>query len=101
MPVLAKTLIPSGTYDEKVKLREEMEKEIAQGNQIKERDLKELYNRLAKENDEKFIHHFFEVSKDERQQKMKEQLSRWTASNESFDGFWESLKKDMLTKQEN
>ena len=101
MPVLAKTLIPSGTYDEKVKLREEMEKEIAQGNQIKERDLKELYNRLAKENDEKFIHHFFEVSKDERQQKMKDQLSRWTASNESFDGFWESLKKDMLTKQEN
>ena len=101
MPVLAKTLIPSGTYDEKVKLKEEMEKEIAQGNQIKERDLKELYNRLAKENDEKFIHHFFEVSKDERQQKMKDQLSRWTASNESFDGFWESLKKDMLTKQEN
>ena len=101
MPVLAKTLIPSGTYDEKVKLREEMEKEIAQGNQVKERDLKELYNRLAKENDEKFIHHFFEISKDERQQKMKDQLSRWTASNESFDGFWESLKKDMLTKQEN
>ena len=48
MPVLAKTMIPSGTYDEKVKLREEMEKEIAQSNQLKERDLKELYNQLGK-----------------------------------------------------
>jgi Domain of unknown function (DUF4407) len=101
MPVLAKTMIPSGTYDEKVKLREEMEKEIAESNQIKERDLKELYNQLAKENDEAFIHHFFEVSKNERQQKMKDQLTKWSATNESFDGFWENLKKDMLTKQEN
>lgn len=101
MPVLAKTLIPSGTYDEKVKLREELEKEIAQSNQLKERDLKELYNQLAKENDEAFLHHFFETSKDERQQKMKEQLTKWGASNGSFDGFWENMKKDVLTKQEN
>jgi hypothetical protein len=101
MPVLAKTLIPSGTYDEKVKLREEMEKEIAQSNQLKERDLKELYNQLAKENDEAFLHHFFETSKEERDQKMRDQLTKWQASSGSFDGFWENLKRDMLTKQEN
>ena len=101
MPVLAKTLIPSGTYDEKVKLREEMEKEIAQSNQLKERDLKELYNQLAKENDEAFLHHFFETTKEERQQKMKTQLTKWSASSDTFDGFWENMKKDMLTKQEN
>ena len=71
MPVLAKTLLPSGTYDEKVKLREEMEKEIAQSNHLKERDLKELYNQLAKENDEAFLRHFFESSKTERQDIMK------------------------------
>ncbi len=101
MPVLAKTLIPSGTYDEKVKLREEMEKEVAAGNQMKERDLKELYNRLAKENDEAFLHHFFESTKSERQQKMKDKLAKWSASDGSFDGFWENLKRDVLTKQEN
>jgi len=102
MPVLAKTLLPSGTYDEKVRLREEMEKEIAQGNQIKEKDLKELYNRLAKESDEAFLRHFFEQTKEERQNKMAAKLAKWTEnSSDTFDGFWEQMKKDMLTKQEN
>lgn len=102
MPVLAKTLLPSGTYDEKVRLREEMEKEIAQSNQTKERDLKELYNQLAKENDEAFLRHLFASTQEERKEKMKTRLAKWTANNdESFDGFWERLKKDMLTKQEN
>jgi hypothetical protein len=102
MPVLAKTLLPSGTYDEKVRLREDMEKEIAQSNQLKEKDLKELYNQLAKENDEAFLRQLFASTEDERKEKMKSRLAKWsTANDESFDGFWERLKKDMLTKQEN
>lgn len=101
MPVLAKTLLPSGTYDEKVRLREEMELEVASNNQLKEKDLKELYNQLAKENDENFLRHFFATTKDEREQQMKEKLEKWSASNESFDGFWEKVKKEILTKQEN
>jgi hypothetical protein len=102
MPVLAKTLLPSGTYDEKVKLREEMEKEIAQSNQLKERDLKELYNQLAKENDEAFLRHFFEQTKEDREKQMREKLTKWNAnSSGSFDGFWEQVKQDILTKQEN
>ena len=102
MPVLAKTLLPSGTYDEKVKLREELEKEIAQSNQVKEKELKELYNQLAKENDEVFLRQFFTSTEAERKEKMKTRLSNWTANNdESFDNFWERVKKDMLTKQEN
>lgn len=102
MPVLAKTLLPAGTYDEKVKLTEDMEKEIAEGNQLKEKQLKELYNRLAQENDTAFIEQFFASSKAERNEKLKFQLEKWTKNHdESFDGFWERLKNDMLTKQEN
>ncbi len=101
MPVLAKTLIPSGTYDEKVKLREELEKEIAVSNHLKEKDLKELYNQLAKENDVAFLHHFFETTKGQREEKMKEHLANWKDSDASFDGFWERMKKDVMTKQEN
>jgi hypothetical protein len=102
MPVLAKTLLPAGTYDEKVRLREEMEKEIATSNHLKEKDLKELYNQLAKENDEAFLRHFFETSKEERQGRMKSRLQKWTGSkDDTFDGFWEQMKKEMLTKQEN
>jgi hypothetical protein len=101
MPVLAKTLLPSGTYDDKVRLREELEKDIAQSNHLKERDLKELYNQLAKENDEAFLRQFFESSRDERNDKMKAKLAKWKNNTETFDGFWEEMKKDMLTKQEN
>jgi hypothetical protein len=102
MPVLAKTLLPAGTYDEKVRLREDMEKEIAQSNQQKEKDLKELYNQLAKENDETFLRQLFASTEIERNEKMKTRLAKWTANNdETFDGFWERMKKDMLTKQEN
>lgn len=102
MPVLSKTLLPAGTYDEKVKLTEDMEKEIAESNQLKEKQLKELYNRLAQENDSTIIEQFFEASKAERNEKMKSRLEKWSEDHdETFDGFWESFKKDMLTKQEN
>ncbi len=102
MPVLAKTLLPSGTYDEKVKLREELEKEIAQSNHIKEKELKELYNQLAKENDEAFLRQLFTSTEAERKEKMKTRLASWTTDNdESFDNFWLRVKRDMLTKQEN
>jgi hypothetical protein len=102
MPVLAKTLLPAGTYDEKVKLTEDMEKEIAESNQLKEKQLKELYNRLAQENDTAIIEQFFTSSEAERKEKMKMRLAKWGEDHdESFDGFWEKFKKEMLTKQEN
>lgn len=102
MPVLAKTLLPAGTYDEKVRLTEEMEKEVAESNQLKEKQLKEMYNQLAKEKDEAFIKHFFSITEAERNEKMKARLEKWSENHEgSFDNFWTDFKKDMLTKQEN
>jgi hypothetical protein len=78
-----------------------MEKEIAASNQLKEKELKELYNQLAKQNDETFLRDFFETTKDERVNQMKERLKNWNGANDSFDGFWEQVKKNILTKQEN
>jgi phosphate/sulfate permease len=102
MPVLAKTMLPLGTYDDKVRLTEEMEKEIAQTNQLKEKELKELYNTLARDKDESFIREFFAAAESQRNEKMKSRLSKWTANDtESFDDYWEKFKKEMLSKQEN
>ena len=102
MPVIAKSLLPNGTYDEKVRLREEMEKTIAQSNKDKEHALKELYNQTAFEQDSNFIQQFFEEAKEQRKQKMKKQFDEWAKSEQpGFDGFWEKVKRDMLTKQEN
>ncbi len=102
MPVIAKTLLPNGTYDEKVRLREEMEKAIVNSNTAKEQELKELYNQMAFEQDSAFMQQFFADAKEERSQKMKDKLQRWKKDeDQSFDSVWTDLKKNFLSKQEN
>ncbi len=102
MPVIAKTLLPSGSYDEKVLLREEMEIEIARSNIRKEQQLKELYNQMAYEYDGEAIKAFFRLSNEDRTEKIRSFSKRWREENhQTFDGFWEKMKKEILTKQEN
>jgi hypothetical protein len=102
MPVIAKTLLPDGTYDEKVRLREEMEKNIANSNKEKEQKLKELYNQLGFDQDSDFIKQFFEEAKQERKEKMLEKLKVWRKTEDgNFDSVWKNLKRDFLSKQEN
>ncbi|MES2005669.1 MAG: DUF4407 domain-containing protein [Bacteroidota bacterium] len=102
MPVISKTLLPEGTYDEKVSLREKIEKELTQKNHDRELALKELYNQTAFEQDSGFIKEFFTQSEQERKERMQEQLKTWKEEKlKSFDGLWDDMKRDMLTKQEN
>ena len=102
MPVIAKTMLPSGSYDEKVMLREDMEIEIANSNMRKEQMLKEIYNQMAFENDKEIITKFFSLTKEDRQEKIIAFSKKWKEENhQTFDGFWEKMKKEILTKQEN
>ncbi|MES2775998.1 MAG: DUF4407 domain-containing protein [Bacteroidota bacterium] len=102
LPVIAKTMLPAGTYDEKVRLREELEKELAGGNIRHEQHLKEMYNRLATEQDEAAIRAFFELTQDDRRLKIEQLSKKWKdEGRQTFDGFWEKVKKDVLTRQEN
>jgi len=102
MPVLSKTLLPSGSYDEKARLREELENDIANSNIRKEEKLKELYNQLAYENDAEAVTAFFNLTRDDRHDKIRAFSKKWKEENgSSFDGFWEKMKRDILTKQEN
>jgi len=102
MPVIAKTILPSGSYDEKSMLREEMEVEIARSNIKKEQQLKEWYNQLAFEQDKEAIESFFSITRPLRDEKLKRFGSQWKDDDhQSFDGLWEKMKKELLTKQEN
>jgi len=100
MPVIAKSLLPAGVYDDKVRLRQELEGSIANSNNLKEVQLKELYNQLAFEEDQELIRNFFETTQDHRKQKIEQELKTWKESGDSFDKFWSRIKKDLLTKQE-
>ncbi|MEO6456131.1 MAG: DUF4407 domain-containing protein [Ginsengibacter sp.] len=102
MPVIAKTLLPSGVYDEKVRIREEMETEIARSNIKKEQQLKELYNTMGKTNDEEVITAFFSITKEDKNEKIKAFSKKWRDENhETFDGLWIKMKREILSKQEN
>jgi hypothetical protein len=102
MPVIVKTLLPSGAYEEKATLREEMEKELAYDNMNREKELKKLYNSLAQENDSEAIREFFSISKEDRKVKMKALSQRYKDDQrETFDSTWEKIKQGVLSKQEN
>lgn len=102
MPVIAKTLLPSGTYDEKVRLIEEMEGEIVRSNIKKEQEIKELYNSLAMTNDEEAITAFFSINKNDKTEKIKAFSKKWRdEDDETFDSLWIKMKKEILSKQEN
>ena len=102
MPVIAKTLLPSGSYDEKVQLRELMEIDMARSNIRKEQELKELYNQLSLNHDKEAITAFFNLTKEDRLEKMSAFSKKWKDDqHQSFDGLWEKMKKEIFTKQEN
>ena len=101
MPVIAKTILPSGTYDERAMQREIMEKEMVSSNISKEKELKEMYNALAYQNDKEAITAFFDLTKEDRTQKIKTFSRQWKEeNNQTFNGLWEKMKKEVLTRQE-
>lgn len=97
MPVIAKSLLPDGSYDEKVKLREIMEKEIIKENIQQEGKLKMLYNNIASGQEQELMQAFFDAAHGERRQKMHNMLQRWKENDGgSFNKLWSNFKKDIL-----
>lgn len=102
MPVIAKTLLPSGTYDEKLRLRELLEMELARNNFEREKDLKETYNANVLQFDKDQIDAFFYLTKADREEKIKSLSKNWKQDQQqTFAGLWEKIKKELLTKLEN
>ena len=102
MPVIAKTLLPSGVYDEKVKLREEMENKMLVTNTQNELEVKEHYSNAAKEFDKDSIDVFFAAVKSEKAGKIQSYTDEWKNDrDQSVDGLWARMKKQVMTKNEN
>lgn len=102
MPVIAKTLLPAGTYDEKVRLQEELEKEMTKRNIHRDRELKEYFNDAALDADKAAIDDFFSVNRQRRHDKMEEFGSNWRSDKvQSFDGLWQQMKREIMTRWEN
>ena len=101
IPIISKLYLPTGSYDEKVRLRDQIEIELAKSNTEKELSLKELYNQKAKEEDSELINNLFANISVTRKAKVEEIVKSWRASSDiSFDELWNEIKEDLLSKKE-
>ena len=98
MPITAKLLLPIGTYDEKLQLREAMEKEMATSDIEIEKELAKLYSTLALESDKEIITAFFAMSKEDRLEKIKAMGAQWKQNDkQSFEKFSKKMKQEILS----
>ncbi len=101
MPVIVKSLLPSGPYEEMVRLNEESEKDMAKRNIDRQQGLKAYFNEAAIKADQQAIDAFFEVTQQRRVEKMDQLSEKWSGDKyQSFDGLWKKVKSEVLTRQE-
>ncbi|HSK14056.1 MAG TPA: DUF4407 domain-containing protein [Phnomibacter sp.] len=101
MPVIVKSLLPGGPYEEMVRLTEESERELARRNIDRVEGLKGYFNEAAIRADQQAIDAFFDLTHQRRVDKMDELSGKWSADKfQSFDGLWRKVKREVLTRQE-
>lgn len=101
MPVIAKTLLPNGVYDEKVRQRELLEKTLVQESMDYEKDMKRLYNKLSMQHDTETMEEFFRMNKEEQKNKFNHLGKDWKRNDENMQGFWARVKEQMISRPEN
>jgi hypothetical protein len=101
MPVIAKTLLPNGVYDEKVRQRELLEKTLLQESLDYEKDMKRLYNKLSMQHDTETMEEFFRMQKEEQKSKLNHFGKDWKRNDENMQGFWSRVKQQMISRPEN
>lgn len=101
MPVIAKTLLPVGVYDEKVKQREALEKLMTEESADYEKEMKRLYNKLSMQQDTETMEEFFRMQKEEQKSKLNHFGKDWKRNDENVQGFWEKVKQQMIGRPEN
>jgi hypothetical protein len=101
MPVIAKTLLPVGVYDEKVKQREALEKLMIVESSDYEKEMKRKYNQLSMQQDTETMEEFFRMQKEEQKAKLNHFGKDWKRNDENVQGFWEKVKQQMIGRPEN
>jgi hypothetical protein len=101
MPLLSKLLLPAGTYDEKVRLREAMEKEMAELQILYQKEVSTMYHTAVMNHDKEMINTFFNDNKAERIEKMHSFNKEWKESEGvSFKNLLQKIKQMLLISKQ-
>jgi len=101
IPIISKLYLSTGSYDEKVKIRDEIEIEMAVSNKDRELELKHLHNDLVKTEDSELIKKLYTDSTEQRLDRIQTDLNKWRANeNGSFDELSSKVKAEVLARLE-
>lgn len=102
IPIISKLFLMTGSYDEKVRLKDDLETELAIANKKRELNLKMTYNNLSESEDTEIVKQLFDDFSGKRLERMNGNISKWKSSEIiSFDQLWNRIKREVLSKQEN
>ncbi len=97
MPLISKLLLPAGTYDEKVQLRETMEKELANEQVQFQKELITLYQTISFNHDKEMINTAFDANREQSLEKMKNFSQQWKADdNQPFKKLLQKIRHLLL-----
>lgn len=97
MPVIAKSLLPAAVYEERVALRESMEKKLAARNSEREAAVREHYNQLSLEHDQETIRDFFASASRSRAERLAHPENQ--RNNQPFSQWWDKMKNQLMAGQ--
>ncbi len=98
IPIISKLYLSTGSYDEKVKIRDEIEIEMAVSNKERELELKHLNNDLVKTEDSELLKRLYTGSTDQRMDRVQSDIDKWRANeNGSFDELCSKVKAEVLS----
>ena len=99
VPIISKIFLPTGSYDRKVALVEEMETRTFQSDFERDIAVHEAYNEGTKKQDIKLMSEFFKKSDGTKSDKIEQILKKWGSQNGAKEGdLWQQVKKEVMNK---
>jgi hypothetical protein len=96
MPVIAKTLLPAGSYDHHVRLQEAHEQQQWEQQIDRETALNAHFDKVARADGELATAQFFEDNAERRRSKMNANGEAWQQdSRQSLDAYWQDTKNNL------
>ena len=101
MSLISKLLLPAGTYDDKVRLREAMEKEMAELQMVYQKEVTILYQTAIMSHDKEVINAFFNNNKTDRLEKIETLSKEWKKDEGmSFKNILQKIKQMLLVSKQ-
>jgi len=99
VPIISKIFLPTGSYDKKIALLEEMETRTYQSDFERDISAHESYNDGTKKQDLKLLTEFFKKSDGPKGERIDEILKKWSAQNGSKEeDLWQQVKRDVMNR---